>query len=395
MWPLGLSIFKFLQPKNGTTSMQRVGDIEVNEMCEAALEYQIRELSFWTCVNLVASAVGRCEVRTYVQGEEVKDREYYLWNIEPNTNQNSTAFWHKAIARLYETNELLIISTRKRDGYDAVAVADDWEEPEDWPSKQHEYKGVKVGDLTYDKTFRENEVLHLRLHQKDMTLVTRKIYESYYRLVKAAMNAYQWDNGQHWKVHVNQMAGGKDGWADTFQQMLEAQIRPFLNSNGAILPEFDGYEYSDIGGKAGKTVKSDTRDVRAMIDDIFTFTARGFGIPDVLIQGNVEAVGHAQERFLSGPVDTFCDQFSEEATRKRYGFDAWKAGSYLRMDSSAIGHFDLFGQAANIEKLVGSGWSVNDIRRAAGEAPINEPWADQHFMTRNIGTIGELIAPQA
>ena len=66
----------------------------------------------------------------------------------------------------------------------------------------------------------------------------------------------------------------------------------------------------------------------------------------------------------------------------------------MRMDSSSIQHFDLFGQAANIEKLIGSGWSYNDIRRAAGEAPIKEPWADEHFMTKNIGQVAALDAQE-
>ena len=48
-----------------------------------------------------------------------------------------------------------------------------------------------------------------------------------------------------------------------------------------------------------------------------------------------------------------------------------------------------FANAANVEKLVGSGgYSINDVRRAAGQAPIPEPWADEHFMTLNISPMG-------
>ena len=60
------------------------------------------------------------------------------------------------------------------------------------------------------------------------------------------------------------------------------------------------------------------------------------------------------------------------------------------MDTSSIIHFDLFANAANVEKLVGSGaYTINDVRRAANQATINEPWADEHFMTRNISDMGE------
>lgn len=384
MIPIALGFFSFLFPRSGTgtTDLQEVA---VDELFNSALDWQIRELSFWACVNMIANAMGRCEVRTYRAGEEVREREYYLWNVEPNTNQSSTAFWHKLIARLYSDNEALIVGTRRRDGYDALVVADNWEEPEEYPSRMNEYKGVTVGSMTYDKTFYENDVIHLKLNHVNMTPVIHGLYNSYYRLCQAAMKNYEWNAGQHWKVHVDQITQGKEGWNKAFAEMITAQVKPFLESNGAILPEFDGYKYENVGG--GSSVK-DTRDIRALIEDILAFTCRAFGIPYVLVGGTVEATGDATKRMLSGCLDPICDQLEEEITRKRYGFDEWQRGSYVRVDSSAIIHFDLFSQAAAIEKLVGSaGYSINDIRRAAGEAPINEPWADRHFLTKNIGDV--------
>ena len=382
---MALNFFKFLT-RNGKTEMREVTDLVCQELLDAALDYQVRELSFWCCVNFVANAIGRCEIRTFRQNEEIREREYYLWNVEPNVNQNSTAFWHKAVARLYQDNELLIVPVRRRDGMDAVAVADDWDEPDWTPTRQNEYRNVKVWDFTFtQKVFREDDVIHLKLNHTNMRPILNGLYDSYFKLVKAAMSAYGWQNGQHWKVHVSQVAQGSDGWDEAFTKMISAQIKPFLQSNGAVLPEFDGYKYEQVGGNAGSV--KDTRDIKALIDDIFSFTARGFGLADVLLKGNVEATGDAMQRTLTGAIDPICDQFSEEATRKRYGYDAWQKGSYLRMDSSSIQHFDLFGQAANIEKLLGSGWSLNSIRRAAGEQPINEPWADEHLITKNIGRL--------
>lgn len=47
-----------------------------------------------------------------------------------------------------------------------------------------------------------------------------------------------------------------------------------------------------------------------------------------------------------------------------------------------------FGNAANIEKLIGSAaFCVNDVLDAAGMPKINEPWANQHFVTKNFETL--------
>ena len=69
----------------------------------------VRELAFQSCVNLTANAVSKCEIKTFLAGEEVKGPEYYLWNYSPNQNQNSSAFWHKLIHTLYRDRTALVV----------------------------------------------------------------------------------------------------------------------------------------------------------------------------------------------------------------------------------------------------------------------------------------------
>lgn len=379
---MGLNFFRWLLGKQ-----DKPVEVTCKELFDAAQEYQIRELSFWVCVNMVANALGRCEFRTYRNNEEIKEREYYLWNVSPNVNQNSSAFLHKLVAKLYMNNEALIVTTLPRGDLQALVVADEWQEPEDWPSRQNEYRGVVVGDYLYQFPVYENNALHLTLNYTNMRPIVNALYQSWWRMISAAMRAYTWGNGQHWKVHVNQLAQGDDTWAARFQQMISDQVRPFLESDGAILPEFDGYQYENVGGDG---TSATTRDVRAMVEDIFDFTARGFLIPSVLVNGSIEGTADANTRFLTNCIDPLADQLQEEINRKRYGYDGWRQGNYVRIDTSSIIHFDMFANAANVEKLVGSGaFTINDVLRAANQAPINEPWADEHFMTLNIATMGQ------
>lgn len=378
---MGLKFFDFLRPKNGKTTSVEVA---IRELYEAAQEYQIRNLCWMICVDMIANAIGKCEFRTYRNHEEIKEDEYYLWNFEPNSNQNSSQFLHKLIYQLMYDGETLVIDTKSRKGKEMLVVADDFETPQIYPAKQSEYKGVRVGEVTYKKIFQESDVLHLALTHMNLGDVVNGMYQSYYRMYDAAVRAYTWGQGQHWKVHVNQMTSGQEGWAETFQQMIQDQVRPFLESNGAILPEFDGYQYEEVTSNKNGT-KNDTRDIKALVEDIFDFTARACLIPAVLINGKVEAVGDANARFLTFCIDPIADQLQEEITRKRYGLEEWKKGNFIVVDTSTLIHFDLFANATNIEKLVGSGvYTINDIRRAANQATIKEDWADQHFMTLNI-----------
>lgn len=378
---MGLNFFRWLQPKAGTTSTVNVS---VEELLYAAQEFQLRNLSFYCCVNLIANALGRCEVRTFEGGEEVRKQNYYRWNVEPNKNQNSSAFWHKLVSKLYEDNEALVIET----GDKGLVVADSWQPPEEWPVKENVYRSVRVGQMTYSKSFLEREVLHLKLNHCNMKPVMDGLYASYWRLIQAAMNHYQWENGQHWKVLVNQLASNQDDFEAKFTKMIEAQIKPFLTSNTAVLPVFDGYTYERVGD--GKDVKSD--EIRNLFEDIFNLTARSMLIPSVLVNGKIEGTADAQQRFLTSCIDPLCDQLQEEINRKTYGYAGFSTGNFCRIDSSSIIHFDLFSNAANIEKIVGSAaFTVNDILRAANQPTINEPWADEHFLTKNISIMGEVV----
>ena len=383
---MALNFWKWLA--GGKARSPTTVEITCRELMAAAQEFQLRDLAFWSCANMIANAVARCEFRTFRGGKEIQEREHYLWNVEPNVNQNSTAFLHKLVAKLLTDGECLVISTRQREGYDALVVADSYMLNGCYPSKQNEYTDVQVGDVSYEKTFREHDVLHLRLNHVNIKPVLDGLYTSYVRLINAAMKRYEWDKGQHWKVHVNQLAQGQDDFTAKFTAMIEEQARVFLDSNGAILPEFDGYAYTNEGGKSAV----DLADIQAQAKDIFAFTAKALQIPAVLIDGTVQGTEDAQARFLSGCLDPICDQLQEEINRKRYGYEAMRRGDYLRIDTSGIQHFDMFANAANLEKLVGSAvFTVNDILRAAGLPTIPEPWADEHYLTKNIATLSESV----
>lgn len=360
-------------------------EITCRELMAAAQEFQLRDMSFWICANMIANAVGRCEFRTFRNGKEIREREHYLWNVEPNVNQNSTAFLHKLVAKLLTDGEALVISTRQREGYDALVVADSWLPNGDYPSRQNEYINVQVGDVSYEKTFREREVLHLKLNHINVKPVLDGLYGAYWRLISAAMKRYEWDKGQHWKVHVDQLASGAEDFTENFTRMIEQQVKTFLDSNSAILPEFDGYAYTNEGGKANV----DLADIQAQMKDVLGFTAKALQIPAVLVDGSIQGTEDAQGRFLTGCIDPICDQLQEEINRKRYGYDRMRVGDYLRVDTSSIRHFDMFANAANVEKLVGSGaFTINDVLRSAGLPTIPEPWADEHYMTKNIAALG-------
>ena len=373
-----------LKPKAGT-------GVACQELWEAAEEYRLRELAFHVCVNMIANAVGKCEFLTFREGKPLREKEYWLWNVEPNVNQNSTAFLHKLIYQLYSQNEALVIATKHRSGEEMLVVAEDFHQEHSYPQKRNEYTQVRVGEVTYQKTFRENEVLHFRLHHQNVRPVLDAMTGSFTRMLQLAEKNYRWGAGKHMKVHVSQTSQGDEDSQAQLREILEKQVKPFFNADSALLPEFDGYDYQGFPEKGAAPT---TRDIRSLADDIFDFTARGLLIPPVLIFGDVAGTQDAMTRWLTTCIDPLCDQLQEEINRKRYGRELFSQGSYLQIDTTTILHFDMFQNAAAVEKLIGSGaFSIDDVLAAAGKPVIGEPWSKAHWLTLNISPMEQAARP--
>ena len=357
------------------------GRAEIVDVCNCidpdGLELQFREAAFWTCVNLIANAVGKCEMRVFRSGKQTKDAEWYLWNIQPNRNQNATAFWHKLISKAYAEGDALIVQEPYGTG---LVVADSF--TIDDTRSVYSYKSIEVGKRTIDR-LSETEVMYIRPNWTNIAPIIDKMSQSFLRLMATSMQNYLFNGGQHWKVHVDQILAGDDEWRTNFASMMEKQIKPFLNSSSAILPEMDGYTYTQVSG-SGTDIKSD--EYRAAMASIWSETCRAFLIPSALIAGNQQDTTVANRQFLTDVIDPIARMIEQEANRKRFTPEAYLRGDKLAMDTSAIVHFDIFANAANVEKIIGSGIkSVNELRTLIGDAPLDEEWADKHFMTKNIG----------
>ena len=370
-----------LEKLGGDKEVVSSGDITAAEMFGLSAEIYIRELAFWQCVNLVASAVSKCEFKTFQRGKETKGDEYYLWNIEPNQNQNSSVFLQKLISKLFSENEVLVVGAIGK-----LLVADSYSRKE-YALLEDVFEQVAVGSFKFDRTFVQSDVLFIQLHSRDMRPLVNGLYGAYQKLIDYGMKSYRKSRGMKGVLNIESLVDGKA--QEIYYDIKNGGFSKFADAENALLPTYRGMGYTDLGSKTYS--QEGTRDIRAMIDDVCDFTARAFGIPPVLLSGEVQGVSDALDQFLTFCIDPLCDMISEEINRKRYGKDVLR-GDYLRIDTKCVKHVDLLSVSTAIDKLIASGaFSVNDIRDVVGEPAIDEPWANQHFMTKNYSTVQDLL----
>ena len=375
-----LGLISWLIDKFGGKPVPTNFRFDEDEYASLVFDIYVREMAFWSAVNIVANAVSKCEFKTYLNGKEDKGREYYLWNIEPNKNQNSSRFLNKLIAKLYRDNECLVIEQNGQ-----LLVADSFNR-KPYALYDDVFTEVRVEDFTFARSFAQSEVLYYQLNEENVRKLINGLYESYSKLIAYSMKAYQRSRGTKgvFKYDTIPVAGTPE--REAFDALINKKIKQWMEGDNAALPLGRGQEWKELQHKT--YTNESTRDIRAQIDDIFDFTARAFGIPPALLRGDVQDTSKAIDQLLTFCIDPLTDMLSEEINRKRNGYTGFSQGTYLKIDTKSIKHVDLLSVATAIDKLIGSGaFCINDIRKAVGDEPIDEPWANQHFITKNYETI--------
>lgn len=360
--------------------------MEDQDVQNAAYELYIRELAFWTCVNKIANAVSKCEFKTYYHNKETKGKEYYLWNYEPNQNQNAAGFIYKLIAQLYRKNECLVVEINHR-----MYVAESYIK-EVYALRDYKFSGISFDGYTLQETLDMSDVMFFELNSTDMRKLMNGMYDSYSKLITYAQNAYQKSRGHKGILNIAGVAQEQDNFNETFEELMSTHFKNFFGKDNAVLPLFDGYNYQDISQNAKTYSTESTRDIKALADDIFEFTARAFSFPPSLAKGDVQDTTKATDELLTFAIDPLVKMIQQEINRKRNGKDGLKQGNYLKIDTLAVKHVDIFDIATPIDKLISSGaFTINDILQVIGKPKIDEPWADQHFMTKNYSEIGAIL----
>ncbi|WP_197205321.1 phage portal protein [Cytobacillus firmus] len=374
-------MFKGLLFKDGTLT-----GYEIN--LDLILEYQYKKLAVETCIDLIANAISTCEFQTFEKGVQVRMNNYYLFNVSPNQNQNSSEFLHKLVHHLCYDNECLVIM---QDGM--LYVADDYETVE-YAMKENYYKNVQVGEFTFNKTFKESEVLHFKLSDENIRKVIDLLYESYGKILSSAMGIYKRANAKRFLVKGKFLKSHNEKEQEAANELFNRQFKAWLEADkaGAMMHIGDNIDLEDMSGngKGGNPV-ANSRDIRALVDDIFDFTALGFHVPKALLKGDLADIEKQVDSFLMFCIKPIANLLNAEFNRKIYKKEEYLKRSYIKIDTSKIKILDIVNLATAADKFFAIGVnSINDNLELLGREPLNEEWADKRFVTKNYQMVEDV-----
>ena len=346
------------------------------------------ELTIHAAINLIANSISKCEFKTLSKGKEQQGEEYYVWNYEPNKNQNSSQFLQELVATLLYRNECLVVESMGQ-----LIIAESFTK-EEYALKETVFSNVYRKGLTFDRTFRMSEVLYFRLNNKNIRQLLTNLCNGYNTLLDEAVDKYEKAGGEKGTLHIDALAagtkyGGKS-FEEVYEDLMNNRFKRFFNSRSAVLPLFNGFTYTKQAAEQSKKSTSEMKDITDVLDEIVVTVARAFNIPSALLKGDVSDVEKVTQNFLTFCVDPICEMLQTEINRKRYGKRQVQQGCYLKIDTTTIMHVDVFAIAEKIDKLISSGmYCIDELRKKLGETELGTEESRKHWITKNYADIAK------
>lgn len=345
----------------------------------SVLELYYKKFAIDSVVSLIANALVMSEFQTLENGKEVKKNNYYLFNIEPNKNQNAIEFWHEVVSKLIYENECLIIQLD-----DELFVADEFT-TKTYLKFEDRYEGVVARDFSFDKNFNESEVLYLKLNNESIKKLIDGMYSEYGKLISASIASYKKANGTKGILTLDTLFSQQEDAQQLLDDLFENKFKKYFENPNAVLHLEEGMHYEE---KQNQSPTKNSRDIKALIDDVIEFVAAAFHVPSGLIRGNVAGVAEQTDNFLIFCVNPIAKLITGEVNRKMYGKELYLKRTYCKVDTQRIKDVDIkaLSSAADLLFRIGVN-SINDNKKMLGKESIDEKWADEHYVTKNYQSV--------
>ena len=396
--------WKYIQGKlmGGKTYEVSSEDIEEFASNPKWKELALYEFALNAGINILGNALSACEIRTFENWKEVRKSEYYRWNYQPNVNETSNQFLKKIVWNLIYKNECLVIPGRG--GAGDLVIAESFTKRQTSIYNQVVFENISYvgagGEVyTFQGSYLAKDVLYYNLSNTSIADLLRQLVAEYDELLKSATKKFFKSGGERGVLNIEGNAatvsyGTKtDGtprtFNDVYTDLINKQFKDYFNSDNAVLPMFKGFKYETKGKEASKKSTSEIKDVIDITDEIYEKVANALQIPPALLKGDIADVGALTRNLITFGIQPIASVIETENNRKSNG-ERVLDGYYQMIDTSSIMYMTVSELAVAADKMLGSGWTLDEIRKKTGDPVLNTPESTKRYITLNYAEMQSL-----
>lgn len=345
------------------------------------------EMANEKAVNMIAKAIAKSEiVLTDGKGKRITDEYYYRLNIRPNDNETGTDFWLRVVQKLLKNNECLICVIRKK-----FYIVENYQESSNILSAR-KYADVTISmkgeTIRINKTITSDDMIALQWKSEKQIAHFKRIAKMYDDTISSINQAIKIMSSPKFKLKLEAKVALREKQPDGTDKIVTkdeyiARLKSQLEENDlSIITSSEGIDLDYF--KSESAVKSD--DLVKLSREIESETARMYDIPESVFFGNITEKSDATNEFITYAVSPVAEIINDALNAKVVGETDYIAGERIRIWLSRFKHIDVIDSAANLEKLRGIGFTLDEIREMVGYDKLHTEFSNTRLYTKNFAS---------
>lgn len=348
-------------------------------------------------IDLIAKTTSKRELQVFKHNsktrkiEKIKDNIYWRLNIQPNNFENGTMFLYKLMVKLLTDKQALIVINRDLTNSKLLYIADDFNMSNSILYGKTFYD-VVIADgngnsLPMTKTYTQEDAIYYSLKNSSLNSASDSFKSNSAKLFNSISESFLKANAPKWRLKV---PGNQPTMIDpitkkpiSYDDYKKKITEGLFDEKESVVFLAEAFDLINLNKDNNKNL-SDYKDI---IKEVGDTVARKWDIPLDIFYGSKTEKSTSNNDLITFAVSPYWELLEDGFNITLVGKDDYLKGEYISFNKLNITHKDILESASGIDKLTSNGFSRNEVNELLGLPRINEPWADEHYITKNYGKI--------
>lgn len=353
-----------------------------------AAELRAKEFAIEKCIGMIANAISKLEINVYKQNngkvKSIRDNTYYRLNVRPNPNEDATTFFKNVVWKLLREGDALVV---QEGPYMYLAESFDMGSQILFPKT---FTNVKLRTLneeetyTMNRVYRMDDVFYFSLGESKIKHMLDELFMEYGKMLAFASLDFKIKNGRKFRLKAPQNLTIKVEGTEkqlTIKEYVKMVATDLFSDDPAIISLPEAIDISSLSG-AGSDSKT-SQDYRDLLKNAFEIVAMAYDIPADIFLGNKTDKSTSSPDMINNAIAPILEIFEDGINSKLFSQEEYLKGSKISIERTKLQHTSILDFSKEAESLFRIGFSHNEIRRMGGLEDIDEPWANEHYVTKN------------
>lgn len=339
--------------------------------------------------------VQRCDKKTG-KVQIKKDNVYYRLNVKPNINENGTDFKNRLVKKLLTKGKALIILEKSaKTSTHFMFIAQDDYDCDSEIIKGKTFKNVSIADEENNqkelkgKTYKSGngECIYITYENKEAKTGLDSFKTKAEKILQIAEKAYKSANVNKWRLTNSgaqpSMIDSETGEEISYEEYSKKITNGLLDEEESIVllsKIFDLYLLN-------KDKSKDLSDREKAIKDIGDKVAMMYDIPLDVFYGSKTEKSNGNNDFITFSCNPIMKTIEDSLTGELIGETDFVKGERILFNRFCMQHIDITTLGTSFDKLRSNGFSFNQICAMINMPEIDEPWANEHYITKNYADV--------